>query len=144
MPYAKDGTPHHSLSRASHHDGMQADRKAPPAVHEMKKAAPAADGKDGNDVSHMKIAEVVKKHGPAHDIAMTHDHEAMQHHVHSTHGDKHHHSDHGSAKAAHEHAMMAAGIDHDEEETPDEEAGETGADETAEMAPSTGIPGLSS
>jgi hypothetical protein len=103
------------------------------------------DGKGGeHDVSHMKIQDVVKQHGPAHEMHSTHDHEAGQHHVHSIHGEKHHHSDHDTADAAHHHMGQALGVmnaaqnepqDHEQYETPDTEMAE-------QSRGSGGIPGM--
>lgn len=140
--YDKGGNPHHSQSRANFSDSIAGDKK-PPAAAPAKKAAPAAGG-DANDVSKMKIGAVVKQHGPAHDVAITHDHGAGHHHVHSTHGDKHHHSDHGTAQLAHNQAAQAAGVtpgqeseQEDNEMTPDS----TGDQQHGAPAPA-GIPGM--
>jgi hypothetical protein len=131
--YDKQGNPHHSASRARLSDEMHSGKK-PAAVAPMKeKSAGAADGKGGeHDVSHMHIKDVVKQHGPAHEIHSTHDHEAGEHHVHSIHGEKHHHSDHDTHEDAHHHMGLALGVnaankepqDHEEFETPETEANE--------------------
>jgi len=118
---AKDGTRHHSASRAAFHDKMAADKTAAGKGDggvETKPKGEAADGaEDGEDVSHMPIHEVVEKHGPAHKVELDHDHEGGKHTKTSHHGGKKHVSEHENAHEAHQHGMMAAGV----EESPDEE-----------------------
>ena len=129
---AKDGSQHHSASRASLHDEMS-ERKAAPAMEK-----PAMGGGASKDVSHMDIKDVVEKHGPAHEVNVKHDHEAGAHHVTSHHKGVHHKSTHGSAKEAHEHGMMAAGHESEEQEpteTPDQEMAEQEGQEAS-------IPGM--
>ena len=132
--YAADQTRHHSASRASLHDEMSASKSAPPKTE--KSAMPSGASKD---VSHMDIKEVVAKHGPAHEVHVKHDHEAGAHHVTSHHDGVHHKSTHGSAKEAHEHGMMAAGHEMEDEE---HEPTETPDDEMSEQNEGS-IPGLS-
>jgi hypothetical protein len=120
---AKDGSHHHSASRAAFHDKMAADKAAGDGAKdgavETKPKGDGADGmEDGEDVSHMPIHEVVAKHGPAEKVEMEHDHEGGKHTKTSHHGGKKHVSEHENAAEAHEHGMMAAGVN---EETPDEE-----------------------
>ena len=152
---AKDGSVHHSASRASLHDEMNEGKSSKPAGG--SKPAPKGDGKpaekDGStDVSHMDVKAVVAKHGPAHQITMHHDHsEGGVHTVTSHHGEKGkahvHHSEHGSTEEAHDHAQMAAGMkggtEEEESETPGEEMAEQ--EEQQEPQPtSAGIPGIKS
>ncbi len=67
-------------------------------------------------------AAVAAEHGPAHEVHVTHDHEAGAHHVHSIHPDGHeHHSEHGSVQEAHEHAKKLAGADMENERPEDED-----------------------
>jgi hypothetical protein len=135
--YAKDGSKHHSASRASLHDEM----------NERGKSLKSSAGKDNptptagasKDVSHMDIKEVVAKHGPAHEVHVKHDHAAGAHHVTSHHKGAHHKSTHGSAHEAHMHGAMAAGHEgEDENETPDEAMNESPMDEESEGS----IPGM--
>lgn len=145
---AKDGSRHHSASRALLHDELTAvkepEKKAGTAV-----AEPGED-KGGTDVSHMDIGEVVSKHGPAHHIVMHHDDDTGTHTVTSHHGEKGkahmHHSEHGSRKEAHDHAAEAAGANEPTEDDgePLEEAMETPETEEAEQNRSHGIPGIES
>lgn len=137
---AKDGTMHHSATRARMHDeksGSYGSAKSAPAP--KSSAAPMGDG----DVSKMPISKVVAAHGPATSIEMSHDEGTGTHHVHSTHKGKHHHSDHETKEAAHEHAAQAAGIDNDSE---DEQDGgeEQSPDNTSDDENSGGssIPGM--
>ena len=80
----------------------------------------SGDNTDGDeqDISHMDIHEAVATHGPAHKIHI--EHSEGSHHVHSEHGAMHHHSEHPTHEAAHEHAKMAAGMSHEEEERREE------------------------
>src|SRR5262245_11172977 len=120
--YAKDGTRHHSASRARLHDEKSGGGK-PPAAPMSKPAVPAkpAGGAGESDLSHMDIKDVVAKHGPAHKVEMEHDHAGGQHHVTSHHKGGHHKSTHGSAHEAHMHGMQAAGEEGEgTEETPDD------------------------
>lgn len=154
-PAKSDGSMHHSASRASLHDEMNANKSSKPAG---EKSAPKGDGKpaekDGStDVSHMDIGEVVSKHGPAHQVTMHHDHSGKMSTVTTHHGEKgkahvHHAEMSGEdhVKDAHEHAMTAAGHDGEEKGEGDEEAyggEETPAEEQAEEV-SSGIPGIKS
>lgn len=155
---AADGTRHHSAGRAAFHDRMAADSKNKSMAAAPNKTATMDKGDhpghvDGHedakqDVSHLPITEVVEEHGPAHHIAIHHDHEANVHHIESHHGDKEnphvHHSEHESAEKAHHHAKMAAGLEHtpeEEHETPDDANRALGDDESEENE--KGIPGLS-
>lgn len=66
---------------------------------------------------------VAAEHGPAHEVHVTHDHEAGAHHVHSIHPDGHeHHSDHDSVEEAHEHGKKLAGADAEENDEPEDDA----------------------
>jgi hypothetical protein len=140
--YDSKGNPHHSASRARMADDMAKEKSAPkPAAAPMKKTG-SADGKGGeHDVSHMKIEDVVKQHGPAHEMHSTHDHEAGQHHVHTIHGEKHHHSDHDTAEDAMHHMRKAVGASMQEQ--PPDEAEETPDNEMMASGGSAGsMPGM--
>jgi hypothetical protein len=138
---AKDGSRHHSSSRASLHDEMSASKASAGKVAEMK---PAGDSYPAPS-SH-SIEDHVDEHGPAHKIEYKHDQATNEHHVSSHHGDGEetsHHSKHKTHHAAHEHMAKAMGMTKEEEqedrdnESPDEEMQE-------ETAPAgKGIPGLS-
>lgn len=61
-------------------------------------------GDEGDMGEGEDAAGVVKEHGPAIEVNITHDHMAGKHSVHSKHEDGHeHHSDHPDAEAAGEH-----------------------------------------
>jgi len=150
---AKDGTRHHSASRARLHDDMAKDKgaKPKPAVvpKPMEKPAEAAVAKPeaggDHDVSSQDIQEVVSAYGPAHQIVIHHDQKNGVHTVTSHHGEQGHmhHSEHGSAAEAHDSARMAAGADEanpDEAESVEEAAGETPESEREEMGGA--IPGV--
>jgi|GEM_PF-1907432 len=154
--HAKDGTRHHSASRASLHDQLS-EGKGKATVTPMKKPEsgdPAAATKGGaipQSHPHMPgphqtptetpVAEHVEQHGPATHVFHA-EHEG-KHHVTSHHGgmgQNMHHSEHESAGAAHDHmgAAMAAG-----QESPDHEDYETPETEAAEESRASGrIPGL--
>lgn len=140
MPYAKDGTPHHSASRAKMHDERNAgpatgSAKPPTKTHTpnipKEKTAKASGENEGS------IEEHVKQHGPAH--GLHHFVHEGAHHVVSHHGDGEVHvSKHGSAEEAHEHmgkAMGVGGESQEAEETPDNE-------ESEYASAGSGIPGL--
>lgn len=85
---AKDGTHHHSASRARLHDEMAASRGKSSGVVQKK------DPADSGDKSHMPgptetpIEEHVVEHGPAHAIHYHHDQDGDGlHHVSSYHGE---------------------------------------------------------
>jgi hypothetical protein len=143
---AKDGSRHHSASRAKLHDDMAADTAAKP----MGKAKPdggaaGADGGEGGgqDLSHMPIHEVVAKHGPAHKVEMEHDHEGGSHKKTSHHGKHKHVSEHENAHEAHQAGMMSAGAETPdaEEETPDD-ANRNLSGENEEEEESAAVPGM--
>lgn len=154
---AKDGTRHHSASRASLHDSLSAG-KGKATVTPMKKPEggdPAGATKGGaipQDHPHMPgphqtptetpIAEHVEEHGPATHTFHMHHEETGTHHVTSHHGGmgkNMHHSEHESHEAAHEHMAQAMGAG----ETPDHEEYETPETEAAEHSRGAGqIPGL--
>lgn len=144
---AKDGSHHHSASRARFHDEMMAEKskpggEKPPAGKETMHAHSHKGG--AHDVSEMPIHEVVKKHGPATHVFSEHDHEAEKHHVHTVHGEKHHHSDHETSEDAHEHMGNALGHGVDEDEEEQDGAEPYGGEETEEEEEAEGhpIPGL--
>lgn len=65
-----------------------------------------------NEGAQEAAAEVVKQHGKATSVHVTHDHKNKKHHVTSTHEDGHvNHSDHESAAQAHEEGGALAGED---------------------------------
>jgi len=137
-----DGTPFHSASRAKLHDEMSSSKKPEPAGEKEDKKPQLKDGKGTeHDVSKMKIEEVVKQHGPAHEIHSMHDHAANQHIVHSIHGEKHHHSSHDTAGDAHAHMGKAIGAEmQSQDEKPEPE--ETPDTEVAMSQPQPAIPGM--
>lgn len=137
MPYDAQGKPHHSASRAAFSDKANEGKK-PAAAAAPAKEKPQGEGKE-HDVSQMNIRDVVKQHGPAHEVHIFHDHEAGEHKVHSIHGEKHHHSQHDSADAAHHHARMAAGVMNPDQQEPTEEPDEANA---APQMASASIPGM--
>ena len=150
---AKDGSWHHSSSRASLHDEMSS-KPATNAPAKKSRTEKPRDGDDekGTDVSHMEIGEVVKEHGPAHHVVIHHDHAGKLSTVTSHHGEKGkahmHHSEHDGENHVHEahgHAMEAAGHDSDGDEEKDEafEGQETPGEEEAEEE-MQGIPGIKS
>jgi len=111
-------------------DGFKSTNRAPMMAHErsmarkseaggagvMERTDPLAQPGGGSEDG----AEIAEEHGPAHEIHMTHDHEAGAHHVQSMHPDGHeHHSDHASVEEAHEHAKKLAGAGMEEHEEPD-------------------------
>ncbi len=155
---AKDGSRHHSASRASLHDSLTA-KKGPATVTPMKKPEgkdPAAAVKGpaiAQDHPHMPgphqtptetpVAEHVEQHGPStHTFHMEHE---GKHHVTSHHGglgQNMHHSEHESAGEAHDHMAVAMG---EGAESPDHEAAESPEYEAAEEHAGGGrIPGLAS
>lgn len=141
--YAKDGSRHHSASRARTHDMNAAEK---PAAAPMEKAAPAGDESAGagEDVSHMPIHEVVAKHGPAHKVEIEHNHEGGTHKKTSHHGKHKHTSEHESAQEAHEHGAMAAGAEEspdEDNETPDDANRNLSGESDEEPTPT--IPGMS-
>ena len=128
---ASDGSMHTNFSHMKKHEaGLTAAKKAGPASPAGRQSLKTASGMDEeekggeNDVSEQPIHEVVAEHGPAHEVHITHDHEANTHHVESKHGTKTHHSDHESAEDAHEHGKAAAGLGGEPEPDGDEGAGE--------------------
>lgn len=139
---AKDGTRHHSASRARLHDEMM-ESTGTPKVKAMDK--PKAEGE--SEMSPHSIEEHVSKHGPAHSMEYTHDKASGEHHVTSKHGDQNaeHHSKHKSHKEAHDHMAKAMGVDHEAGEEDDAyEGNETPEEEMAEATGDGGrIPGLS-
>jgi hypothetical protein len=145
---AKDGTRHHSASRASLHDELsaKAGKPAPKVEPDAKDTRGAEHVAGDTDVSGMDIGDVVSEHGPAHHIVVHHDHENKVHTVTSHHGKPAHmhHSEHGSAEEAHDHARKAAGVEPAETEDgePLEEAMETPETEEAEQSRAGAIPGM--
>ena len=138
--FAKDGSRHHSASRARLHDesggGVAVGKKqATEKVTPMKaagagKAGPMHPG--GHPApTETPIGDHVAEHGPAH--SLMHMEDGGTHHVSSYHGDAEmgqddhphaHHSQHKSHAAAHEHMGQAMGVEGaaepEDEETPDE------------------------
>src|SRR6185437_1981343 len=95
------------------------------AYDERSKSEPKQEAAGaGGDVSQQDIGEVVAQHGPAEKVEIEHDHAAGKHHVTSHHGGKKHHSEHGSAAEAHMHGAQAAGVNEEQQESPQFEAGE--------------------
>lgn len=152
---AKDGSRHHSASRARLHDEMAAG-KAGGGAPKVKTMQPAGAGAGAAsqypEPTSTPIEEHVQEHGPAHTVVHEHDQATNTHHVSSFHGDAAkgdndhpgaHHSRHKSHAAAHEHMGKAMGVEHGEtEETPDEADMGAGNDEGDEEETS-GVPGMS-
>jgi hypothetical protein len=153
--YAKDGSRHHSASRARMHDEMATNKGPASGVRQM--APPAGEKGPGAPSHHpgpteTPIEDHVDEHGPAHGMHYQHDKSTNMHHVSSFHGDakmgemEHphtHHSQHKTADGAHAHMSKSMGLDHpneDEGNTADEE--ETPDSQTEQMT-GPGIPGLS-
>jgi hypothetical protein len=160
---AKDGSNHHSASRALLHDEMAQSRGKSSGVVQKKDSADKGPGEPANKSHHpgpteTPIQDHVEEHGPAHAMNYMHDEADGMHHVTTYHGDakpqdgmgggEHeggdhpgiHHSRHKTHHAAMQHMQHAMGAHDESEETPDE------ADEEPAMAPSGsagGIPGLS-
>ena len=142
----KTGKMHHSASRASLQDSLNSKDQRQPTKPDLigQHTSHGAAGAS-KDVSHMDIKDVVKQHGPAHEVHVKHDHEAGAHHVTSHHKGAHHKSTHGSADEAHDHGAMAAGGG---AATPDQEEAEaqpfagTESPEEEQAEEQQGIPGL--
>lgn len=149
---AKDGSRHHSASRASLHDELSA-KKGAATVTPMKKPEGGESSDKHPAPSSHSIEDHVSDHGPAHAIHFTHDQEGDgKHHVSSFHGEAEpgqhdhpaaHHSVHASHAAAHQHMGKAMGMDHDNEERPAEDDDLTPDSSQDQTAGSHGIPGLS-
>jgi hypothetical protein len=167
---AKDGTVHHSASRALLHDEMAQSRGKSSGVVQKKDSADKGPGQPGNK-SHepgpteTPIQDHVEEHGPAHTVHYSHDEATGKHTVTSYHGDakpldgmgggdsaegsEHmnhpgvHHSVHKTKHAAHEHMGKSMGMDHENEDSPEEPDDETPDSQQDQMAGSRGIPGLS-
>ena len=154
--YSKDGMRHHSASRAQLHDEVANARqvnnrtlKSPAGKHNPNPTAggsnAVAGGPGSNDVSHMPIADVVAKHGPAHKVEITHDHAGGKHSVTSHHKGAHHKTEHESADKAHLHAADAVGLqtpDQSEEAEAEPYAGTESPEEEAAEEEQGGIPGM--
>lgn len=161
---AKDGSHHHSASRARLHDELAAKKGS--AVTPIKKDSSdkGPGGMTHPAPTNTPIEEHVEEHGPAHTIHYHHDEDGDgMHHVSSYHGeasmpphtgapggqDGHaehpgaHHSVHKTHHAAHHHIGVAMGLGHEQsEETPDEGEEAQGAMAGGDGG-SSGIPGLS-
>lgn len=135
MPYASDGTPHHSFSRAKNHE---AGIKPKPA---MEKKPVEEKQPEHEDAGGDSIENVVKTHGPAHHMEYHRDEATGKHHVKSKHGETEHDSEHESPEEAHKHMSKAMGQDPEAE---DEETGEIAGEVMPEMEEETAghIPGL--
>jgi hypothetical protein len=104
---AKDG------KQFGNHQQMKAyDERAP-----KKNPAPTAENDEagsGEEEMPQDIHEMVAQHGPAEKVEISH-HEGKHTKV-SHHGGKEHTSEHASAEEAHQHGMMAAGVEPGQEE----------------------------
>lgn len=159
--YAKDGSRHHSASRAKLHDESGAaaagtgkgNKAATEPVSPMKtagagKAGPMHPG-GHPPPTETPIGDHVAEHGPAH--SMMHMLDGGTHHVSTYHGDAKmgeddhphaHHSQHKSHAAVHEHLGQALGVEGGAEGEPE---GEESPDEANAAMPMTGgskVPGL--
>lgn len=124
---AKDGKPFGNRQQMKAYD-----ERAP-----KKNAAPSAENDEaagGEEKMPQDIHEMVAEHGPAEKVEIMH-HEGKHTKV-SHHGGKMHTSEHASAEEAHQHGMMAAGMEPgQEEEQQSQMAGAGGMQEG-------GIPGM--
>jgi hypothetical protein len=113
---ARDGTWHHSATRAAMHDTMapQTGKAPKPGRSEMGEKPMAAEKKMPGA---MDIDDVVEKHGPAHHIEHTHSPESDTVKTVSHHGDGDmtHEAEHDNIHSAQLHAHKAAGHQHPEE-----------------------------
>lgn len=167
---AKDGSRHHSASRARLHDEMSA--KSGSAVTPIKKDSSDAGpgGMTHPAPTATPIQEHVDEHGPAHSVTYQHDEAGGKHIVTSYHGDakmpggqggeaqdgegggeepmgeKHmdhpgvHVSHHKTSHAAHAHMKHAMGMSHEEEE--ENEEPDSHAEPDGDENGASGIPGL--
>jgi len=146
---AKDGTRHHSASRARLHDEMSANKGGGSKITEMKPPGEGAGAGHPAPSSH-SIEDHVDEHGPARKIEYEHDQASGMHHVSSHHGEPpaegedggetSHHSQHKTHHEAHKHMAKAMDM-HDEER--EERDNESPDQEAMEEAPAGGgIPGL--
>lgn len=150
--YAKDGSRHHSASRAKLHDEIAATKgkapEKPAAVKPIHGAGkpPEQMGAGRPEPSPHTIEEHVSRHGPAHKMTHEHDRETGKHHVTTHHGegeDGMHHSVHDTAEAAHDHMGTAMGIGGESAEAEPFGGTETPEEEQAEERASKGrIPGI--
>ena len=101
-----------------HHGGDEQQKSPAPkmgAAHEEKETPEFESGEqegaqEGNENSNP--AEVVKQHGKAQHVHVSHDHVNNKHHVHSVHADGHvHDSDHASPQEANDAAKQLGGGD---------------------------------
>jgi hypothetical protein len=152
--YAKDGSRHHSASRARMHDEMASNKGPASGVKQM--SAPA-EGKGAPShhpgPTETAIDQHVEEHGPAHGVQYEHDKSTNMHHVSTFHGDAKmgemdhphtHHSVHKSEASAHEHMGKSMGMDHGEEEPGSAAEEEETPDSMQDQeAGSHAIPGLS-
>jgi hypothetical protein len=153
MATAKDGSKHHSNTRARMHDekmdeegkkkAKPADEHEPKGDKEPKAAKPGnhaePDGDEGMD-SQEPIEDVVAQHGPADKMEMNADPASGAMKMTTHHGGMKHHSTHTDPMAMGHHMMKAMGHQPPEQAPPAAAAG-MGGDATG-MAGGGGIPGM--
>jgi len=107
---AKDGKPFGNRQQMKAYDEREPKK-------EMKAAARTAENGEagsGDEAMPEDIHEMVAQHGPAEKVMIEH-HEG-KHTKTSHHGGKVHKSEHASAEEAHQHGMMAAGVEPGQQE----------------------------
>ena len=140
MPFAKDGSGHHSFTRAKMHDEKSMGSAKPPAKTHSPEPKARSMKDPGKGESEQGMEGVVAEHGPAH--GMHYAKVGDEHHVVSHHADGHvHHAKHGSFGEAHEHMKQGGeeSAEQEPQETPDSEQEPAYASNGG-----GGIPGLNS
>ncbi len=146
----KQGRIHHSAGRAALQDEMDANKKSaggkPAAVKQPASKGGEQAEKGSTDVSTQDIGDVVKAHGPAHHIVISHDDAGAMHTVTSHHGEKGkshvHHSEHGTREAAMQHAQQAGAPEGSEQEEASETPGQEMDEQMQPQGGGKGIPGM--
>jgi hypothetical protein len=112
---AKDGSRHHSASRAKMHDEMAASSKGGNAGTKPAKE-PAKEAAGGTSIGNMKVEELVGQHGPAHHVEHMHDGESVKTTTHhgtaGADGGFTHEATHDNVHSADLHAHFASGKKH--------------------------------
>ena len=151
---AKDGTRHHSASRARMHDELSTSKGSATEIPMRKPGAGEKDAGQGPkhpQPSTTPITDHVDEHGPAHAVHHEFDKGSNLHHVSSFHGDAKpgendhpgaHHSQHKTHAAAHQHMGKSMGLDHEAEDRPEEEGDETPDSTEDQETGKHAIPGL--
>jgi len=139
---AKDGSMHHSASRARLHDELSANKGGSKVAEMSKPAGPSHPAPSSHS-----IEDHVDTHGPAHKIEYTHDQASGEHHISSHHGEGDnpeavHHSRHKTHHAVHAHIKKAMGMQDEEQEERDNESPDQQGEEDEMAETGKGIPGL--